>query len=77
MGRVAKLENVKNGLAMKSAASRADSGPVAENHGAPKIGRPRAKDADKTLSATKPWEAEGISRRTWYRERRKAEGKAK
>jgi hypothetical protein len=81
MGRVAKLENVKenvkNGLAIESAASRAGSSPVAENHGTAKIGRPRAKDANRTLSATKPWEAEGISRRTWYRERRNAQEKAK
>jgi hypothetical protein len=34
--------------------------------------KPLAKDADKSLSRTKPWEAEGMSRRTWYR-RRKAE----
>lgn len=34
-------------------------------------GRPLAKDADKALERTRPWEAEGISRRTWYR--RKAE----
>lgn len=30
--------------------------------------KPLAKDADKTLMATKPWEAAGISRRTWYRQ---------
>jgi hypothetical protein len=35
--------------------------------------KPLAKDAHKTLMATKPWEAEGISRRTWYRERRRKE----
>jgi hypothetical protein len=29
--------------------------------------KPLAKDADKTLMATKPWETEGVSRRTWYR----------
>lgn len=29
--------------------------------------KPLAKDAAKTLAATKPWEAEGLSRRTWYR----------
>lgn len=33
--------------------------------------KPLAKDADKTLMATKPWEAEGMSRRTWYRRREK------
>lgn len=32
-----------------------------------KRGRPLAKDAAKTLAATKPWEALGMSRRTWYR----------
>jgi hypothetical protein len=29
--------------------------------------RPLAKDRDKTLSVTKPWEAEGMSRASWYR----------
>jgi hypothetical protein len=29
--------------------------------------KPLAKDAHKTLMATKPWEKEGLSRRTWYR----------
>jgi hypothetical protein len=38
-----------------------------------KRGRPLAKDADKSLARLKPWEKEGISRRTWYRRRR--EGK--
>ena len=32
-----------------------------------KIGRPLAKDADKALTQTKPWEAEGMSRASWYR----------
>lgn len=36
---------------------------------APKRGRPLAKDRDRTFAATKPWEAEGISERTWYRRR--------
>ena len=39
--------------------------------------KPLAKDADKTLMATQPWKAEGLSRRTWYRrlseQRRKKE----
>lgn len=35
-------------------------------------GRPLAKDADKALAKTKPWLAEGMSRRTWFR-RQKAE----
>lgn len=34
-------------------------------------GRPKKGDEEKTLKATKPWEAQGISQRTWYR--RKAE----
>lgn len=37
-------------------------------------GRPLAKDADKATERTKPWRAEGISRRTWYR--RQAEKKS-
>ena len=40
----------------------------------PKFRKPLAKDAGKTLMATKPWAAEGISRRTWYR--RKKDGKS-
>lgn len=38
-------------------------------------GRPRLEDRDKTLKATKPWAALGMSERTWYRrqaEKRKA-----
>lgn len=38
-------------------------------------GRPRVEDTSKTLTATKPWEALGMSRATWYNRRR--EGKAK
>ena len=34
--------------------------------------KPLAKDSDKTLMATKPWDAEGMSRRTWYRRRAEA-----
>ena len=40
-----------------------------------KRGRPLARDRDKTLAALKPWEAEGMSRRTWYRRQR--EGRRK
>lgn len=36
----------------------------------PKFRRPLAKDRHKTISAQKPWEKEGISRRTWYRWKR-------
>ena len=35
----------------------------------PKVGRPLASAKDKTLEATKPWIADGVSRRTWYRRR--------
>jgi hypothetical protein len=41
----------------------------------PAFRKPLAKDADKTLMATKPWEAEGMSRRTWYRRRAEARKK--
>jgi len=32
--------------------------------------RPRTEYAENSLMRTKPWEAEGMSRRTWYRKRR-------
>lgn len=32
----------------------------------PKLGRPRIENRDKTLKATKPWAALGMSRSTWY-----------
>jgi hypothetical protein len=35
-----------------------------------KPGRPSKEDRARTLTATKPWEAEGISQRTWYRKKR-------
>lgn len=35
----------------------------------PKRGRPRIEDRAKTLQATKPWVAAGMSERTWYRRR--------
>lgn len=42
----------------------------------PAFRKPLAKDAHKTLMAIKPWESEGVSRRTWYR-RRKADERSK
>ncbi len=39
-----------------------------------KRGRPSVVDKPNTLTAKKPWEAEGISRRTWYNRRDKREG---
>lgn len=36
----------------------------------PVFRKPLAKDAHKTLAATKPWEDLGISRRTWYRQQK-------
>lgn len=43
----------------------------------PKRGRPRLEDRDKTLRATKPWLAAGMSRSSWYRrQREKAETKS-
>jgi hypothetical protein len=35
-----------------------------------KRGRPRIEDRDKTFAATRPWDALGMSERTWYRRRR-------
>jgi hypothetical protein len=37
-----------------------------------KPGRPLAKDKPSTLAATKPWEALGMSRRTWFYRQREA-----
>ena len=39
-----------------------------------KVGRPRIGNRDKTLAATKPWEALGMSERTWYRRQREKRG---
>ena len=36
----------------------------------PKQGRPRIGQEALTLAAQKPWEAEGVSRMTWYRRRK-------
>lgn len=36
----------------------------------PKRGRPLKRDADKSFERTKPWEAEGMARSTWYGRRR-------
>ena len=33
----------------------------------PKVGRPLDSEKGKTLTATQPWVAAGMSRRTWYR----------
>lgn len=38
-----------------------------------KRGRPLPGDKDKTLTATAPWTAAGVSRASWYRERMKAQ----
>ena len=35
----------------------------------PRLGRPRIEDKAKTLTATKPWVAAGMSRATWYNRR--------
>ena len=39
----------------------------------PTVGRPLAKDADKSLAKTKPWLALGMSRRTWFRRQKASE----
>ncbi len=36
--------------------------------------KPLAKDAHKTLTATKPWESEGVSRASWYRRQKEYRG---
>lgn len=52
----------------------AEDGERAGHKTSPRRGRPRIEDRDKTLKATKPWVAAGMSERSWYR--RRAEGKA-
>jgi hypothetical protein len=37
-----------------------------------KVGPPAAADKGRTLTALKPWEEAGVSRRTWYRRLGKA-----
>ena len=37
------------------------------------LGRPLAKDRARTLTAVRPWDAEGMSRSTWYRRRAEKE----
>lgn len=37
----------------------------------PKRGRPLQRDKDRTLTAIKPWVADGMDRSTWYRRRQK------
>ncbi len=39
-----------------------------------KVGKPSMVDKPNTLTAKKPWEDEGISRRTWYNRREKPGG---
>jgi hypothetical protein len=39
-----------------------------------KKGRARLEDRRSTIEATKPWEALGMSRRTWYRRRKEKRG---
>lgn len=42
-------------------------GPATATNSKREFRKPLAKDAAKTLAATKPWELQGMSRRTWYR----------
>ena len=43
---------------------------------APKVGRPLAGERDKTLAATEPWKAAGISRAKYFRDKKAAAEKA-
>ncbi len=40
-----------------------------------KTGRPRIGDAGKTIEAKKPWLKAGMSRTTWFRRQREAQGR--
>lgn len=61
---VAELTVVLGGGSSPQGRKSNQVGPIA---GARPFKKPLAKDAHKTLMATKPWEADGLSRRTWYR----------
>ena len=59
------------------AGRRVRARPVILADGGRGAGRPRLEDAGGTLSATRPWEKLGMSRRTWerrQRERRDGQG---
>ena len=47
----------------------------ARNQAAPKVGRPRAGEREHTLTATQPWKAAGISKATWYRQKKPKDDK--
>ena len=53
-----------NGRGAKKASRRAPA--LSKKSGG---GRPRLENRDKTLRATKPWVADGMSERTWFRRR--------
>jgi hypothetical protein len=40
-----------------------------------RVGRPRLEDKGNTLAATRPWEALGMSRRSWFRREKERRGK--
>lgn len=42
-----------------------------------KGGRPRLEDVAETLAARRPWEAEGMSRRTWFRRQKERRARKK
>jgi hypothetical protein len=61
---------------IKAPGKATDGGTAGET--APKVrkGRPRLEDRAKTLAATKPWDAAGMSRSSWYkRQAEKRSGK--
>ncbi len=47
-------------------------GPVTATNSKREFRKPLAKDSDKTLTATKPWKTEGMSRASWYRRQKEA-----
>ena len=64
-------------LALRDAPQKAELFP-APNSGKliakPKRGRPLIEEKANTLAALKPWEALGMSRRSWYRRQSKRPG---
>lgn len=74
-GGSARSEHATKGAGKSQALEAATPNPAVVASSPPesirKRGRPLAKDAAKALEQTRPWEAVGMSRRTWYRRKAK------
>ena len=68
-GKISK-DSAKSAKALSAQATKAiDPPPPKTGNGTIKRGPPFKGQENQTLTALKPWEKEGISRRSWYRKR--------